>query len=127
MMKAKLLLATATVVFMASIPREEPVLLRPNSIEGRWEALTICPGFIFEFRQGKFDIYDKSGRLVTSYKCKLDPDRSPAQMDFGVGHAIYIVNGDSMMYCIVPPGGARPSEFKEVGGATLYKFKRKSQ
>jgi uncharacterized protein (TIGR03067 family) len=77
----------------------------------------------------------KSGDQVRKGVFKLDPSKSPKQLDIVAGEgpnkgksllAIYELDGDTLRYCVAQPGKPRPTEFssKADSGLSVYVYKR---
>jgi uncharacterized protein (TIGR03067 family) len=80
-----------------------------------------------------------NGQLIMRAKFKLDPSKSPKNIDYEVleGPAkganmrgIYELEGDTVKFCFAPPGGERPSRFESQLGEqrtfSVWKKKKKS-
>ena len=75
----------------------------------------------------------KQGGQTRTGTIKIDPTKKPKQLDIISGEGpnkgksllgIYELDGDTLRYCVSPPGKTRPTEFSGKVGQSLYVNKK---
>jgi uncharacterized protein (TIGR03067 family) len=135
-----LLLAGAAFVFADTAEEAQ------KKLHGTWEAAKAerdgkpaedVVGNRLTFKDGRFQIHSKDGKLLYEGTFRVDPGSKPAAFDFEhsegtlkgkVWKGIYMLEGDTLTTCDNAPNldKARPSEFqaKADSGYILITFKK---
>lgn len=133
-MKAKLLTIAAAFLLVGALPKEEPALLVDNSIEGSWDLVSFTrDGRSFEtllrpnwtFRNGIGTVFVDGKEYGPARPYTVDLSRIPARLTWGTIHAIFAIEGDTMIYCISSTDDRWPSQFSTDGGFWVYRWKRR--
>ena len=90
---------------------------------------------VITFEEARYTIRD-GGKVLVEATFKLDPSKKPKTFDLTITSegdnkgktqlGVYKIDGDTLMFCIAPFDGARPTEFasEKGSGRILTTYKR---
>lgn len=79
-------------LLVGSLPKDDSLVLRQDSIEGHWEVVSDSyRGFTFDFSLGLLCISDRRGIPFSMRNYKLDPSPDPGFTKLAFDKSVYLI------------------------------------